>query len=240
MAAITPLLGLAAGSLSILSPCVLPLVPIVLASAASKHRAGALALGGGLALSFTLIGLFVALVGFSIGIDGDVFRRVGGGVMAIVGATLLVPRLQSALASATGPVSAWANARSSTLEEGGLTGQFGLGLLLGLVWTPCVGPTLGAAALLASQGESLVTVTVTMIAFAIGAATSLAMIGVAWRSLSSASKTRVRETASGGKSLFGVMFVLFGLLAATGLDRPLEALLLSVSPDWLIRLTTSI
>ena len=69
-------LGLAflAGILSVLSPCVLPLLPLVLGAAASEHRLGPAALAGGLALSFVAIGLFVATVGFAIGLDAGVFR----------------------------------------------------------------------------------------------------------------------------------------------------------------------
>jgi len=69
-------LGLAflAGILSILSPCVLPLLPIVLGTAQAEHRLGPVALAAGLAVSFTAIGLFVATIGFAIGLDTDVFR----------------------------------------------------------------------------------------------------------------------------------------------------------------------
>ena len=71
-------LGLAflAGLLSILSPCVLPLLPIVLGAAASEHRLGPIALAAGVALSFVAIGLFIATIGFGLGLDGDVFRFV--------------------------------------------------------------------------------------------------------------------------------------------------------------------
>ena len=61
-----------------LSPCVLPLLPIVLGTAASEHRLGPVALAAGLALSFVVIGIFVATIGFAIGLDGDVFRAAGG------------------------------------------------------------------------------------------------------------------------------------------------------------------
>ena len=64
-----------AGILSVLSPCVMPLLPLVLGAAASEHKLGPAALAAGLAISFVAIGLFVATIGFSIGLDGDVFRR---------------------------------------------------------------------------------------------------------------------------------------------------------------------
>jgi cytochrome c-type biogenesis protein len=67
-------LALFAGLFSILSPCVLPLVPIVLGTAVSEHRLGPLALATGLATSFTAIGLFVATIGYSVGLDGEFFR----------------------------------------------------------------------------------------------------------------------------------------------------------------------
>ncbi len=90
-------LGLAylAGVLSTLSPCVLPLLPLVLGSAASAHRLGPLALALGLASSFVIVGLFAATIGFSIGIDGDVFRMVAAALMILVGAVLIVPLFQS-------------------------------------------------------------------------------------------------------------------------------------------------
>jgi cytochrome c biogenesis protein CcdA len=67
-------LGAVAGVLSTLSPCVLPLLPIVIGSAAGAHRFGAVALAGGVALSYAATGLFVASFGFDIGLDGDIFR----------------------------------------------------------------------------------------------------------------------------------------------------------------------
>jgi cytochrome c-type biogenesis protein len=100
-------LGLAflAGTLSVLSPCVLPLLPIVLGTAASEHRLGPVALAAGLALSFTAIGLFVATMGFAMGLDTDVFRTVSAILLIAVGVLLLVPRLQEQFAVAAGPVS---------------------------------------------------------------------------------------------------------------------------------------
>jgi cytochrome c-type biogenesis protein len=69
-------LALLAGMLSVLSPCVLPLLPIVMGTAASEHRLGPIALAVGLATSFVAIGLFVATIGFSLGLDTGVFRAV--------------------------------------------------------------------------------------------------------------------------------------------------------------------
>ena len=87
MSAATLGLALLAGVLSVLSPCVLPLLPIVLGTAASQHRLGPAALAAGLALSFTAIGLFVATIGFAAGLDTGVFRTVSA-VLLIAGAAL--------------------------------------------------------------------------------------------------------------------------------------------------------
>ncbi|HXQ04257.1 MAG TPA: cytochrome c biogenesis protein CcdA, partial [Bradyrhizobium sp.] len=87
-------LVLFAGLFSILSPCVLPLVPIVLGTAVSEHRLGPLALAGGLAMSFTAIGLFVATIGYSVGLDGEFFRVTGAVLLVAAGLALMLPRLQ--------------------------------------------------------------------------------------------------------------------------------------------------
>src|SRR6202035_3414832 len=179
-------LGLAylAGLLSTLSPCVLPLLPVILGSAASAHRLGPLALALGLASSFVVVGLFVATIGFSIGIDADVFRSIAAALMIVVGAVLIVPLFQSRLALAAGPVSNWANERLAGLSgtrlagQAGLAGQFGIGVLLGVAWSPCVGPTLGAASLLASQERELPRVAATMLVFGLGASTPLLVVGL--------------------------------------------------------------
>jgi cytochrome c-type biogenesis protein len=87
-------LALLAGGLSVLSPCVLPLLPIVLGTAASAQRLGPVALAAGLAVSFTAIGLFVATIGFAAGVDSGVFRLVSASLLIAVGLVMLVPRLQ--------------------------------------------------------------------------------------------------------------------------------------------------
>ena len=231
-------LALIAGLLSTFSPCVLPLVPIVVATALGQHRLGPVALAAGLALSFVVIGLFVATVGFAAGFDHDVFRAVAAILLIVIGVVLLVPRLQTRLATASGPVGDWAQSHAGGFTTGGLGGQFGVGLLLGVVWSPCVGPTLGAASVLAAQAENLTWVALTMLAFGIGAALPLLAIGLMSRQTLARWRSRMLAAGQGGKALMGGLLVTVGILILTGLDKHIEAILVAASPAWLTELTT--
>src|SRR3981081_4873253 len=104
MEAISMLLAFVAGLFSVLSPCVLPLVPIVLGAAVAEHKLGPVALAVGLALSFTAIGMFIATIGYTIGLDGDVFRSVAAVLLVLVGAVLVVPSWPCHFPLAAGPV----------------------------------------------------------------------------------------------------------------------------------------
>lgn len=231
-------LAFAAGSLSILSPCVLPLLPIVLGAAVTQHRYGPLALAAGLAVSFTMLGLLIAVAGFALGLDASVFRYVAAIIMIAMGIVLLLPSWQTQLAAAGGPISGWADRRFGGFDAAGLGGQFAMGLLLGAVWSPCVGPTLGAASLLASQGKDLGQVAATMLVFGIGAALPLAVLGLLSRPVLMSMRDRMLSAGQFGKALLGVALLLIGLGIVTGADKLLEAALVAASPAWLTELTT--
>jgi cytochrome c-type biogenesis protein len=234
----TAALAFLAGILSTLSPCVLPLLPIVLGTALSEHRAGPLALAGGLALSFVAIGLVVATVGFTIGLDAGVFRMAAGVLLIGIGIVLLMPPLQARFALAAGPVGNWTEQRFGGFSSAGLGGQFAVGVLLGAVWSPCVGPTLGAASVLASQGEHLGAVAVTMLAFGIGAALPLMLLGLVSREAMLRWRARLLAAGQRGKIVMGVVLAATGLLIVTGADKDIETALVEASPVWLNELTT--
>ena len=232
-------LAFAAGVLSILSPCVLPLVPIVLGAAVTAHPLGAVALAGGLALSFTGLGLLLALAGFGLGVDAGMFRLAAAGIMIVLGAILVVPSWQARLAGASSPVSAWADRHFGGFAASGLAGQLGIGLLLGVVWSPCVGPTLGAASLLASQGQDLPKVALTMVVFGIGAGLPLVLFGLLSRATLMRLRTNLMSAGKLGKGLLGAAFILIGIAIISGADKRIEAVLVEASPQWLTDLTTS-
>jgi cytochrome c-type biogenesis protein len=231
-------LAFLAGVLSIMAPCVLPLLPLVLGAALAQHRLGPVALACGMALAFVAVGLFVATVGRSIGLDGEVMRMAAAAMLIAMGIVLMLPRAQARLALAAGPVSNWAEQRFGGVSSSGLGGQFAVGLLLGAVWSPCVGPTLGAASVLASQGRDLGQVAVTMLAFGIGAALPLVLLGFASREVLLRWRDRLAAAGKGGKAALGVLLAASGLLILTGWDKRLETALVDASPDWLVDLTT--
>ena len=129
-------LAFIAGVLSVLSPCVLPILPIVLGAAASKHRLGPMALAAGLSVSFVTVGLFVATIGHAIGLSGDALRAVAAVLIVAIGAVLMMPPLQARLAVASGPIAAWTDQRFGQSHGNGLSSQFWIGALLGVVWSP--------------------------------------------------------------------------------------------------------
>lgn len=231
-------LALLAGVLSSLSPCVLPLLPIVLGTALSEHRLGPVAIAGGLAASFATVGLFIATIGFSIGLDAEVFRFVAAAMLLAIGVILLVPKVQARLAAAAGPMSNWTERQFGGFRTSGIRGQFAVGLLLGIIWAPCVGPTLGAASLMAASGENLGEVALVMFAFGIGAGLLLVALGMLSRHALTRWRDRMLKAGKWGKAALGTLLVIVGMLIVTGLDRRVETLLVEASPKWLTDLTT--
>jgi cytochrome c-type biogenesis protein len=227
-----------AGALSPLSPCVLPLLPIVLGAATSEHKMGPLALSAGLATSFGAIGFFVSTVGFAIGLDGEIFRRVAASLMVLAGIVLLAPQLQAQITVAVGPLGSWTERRFGSISRVGLSGQFAVGLLLGAVWSPCVGPTLGAASLMAARGENLVQVAFTMAAFGIGAGLPLFLLGLLSREALTHWRASLLSAGKNGKLALGVVLIVAGGVLLSGLDRIVEATTINLLPSWLINLST--
>jgi cytochrome c biogenesis protein CcdA len=231
-------LAFLAGMLSVFSPCVLPLLPIVFGTAAGEHRFGPVALACGVALSFVAIGLFVATVGFSIGLDSEVFRKAAAVLLLFLGVVLTVPNLQTRLSTAAGPIGNWANAKFGDVSTSGLQGQFGVGLLLGMIWSPCVGPTLGAASVLAAQGRDLEQVALTMALFGLGAAVPLLLLGLLSRETFRLWRGRLANASGGFKIALGVILIATACSLLFGLDKTIEAHLVAASPEWLTNLTT--
>jgi cytochrome c-type biogenesis protein len=227
-----------AGVLTTLSPCVLPILPIVLGAAASERKYGPAALAAGLAASFVAIGLFVATIGYSVRLTSDLFRQIAAALMIVFGAVLLLPSLQARLAVASGPIANWTDRRFGTQHGGGYAGQFAVGLILGAVWSPCVGPTLGAASLLAAQGRQLPQVAASMFVFGLGAALPLLGIGLASREALQRWHTRLLTAGQFIKIGFGALLIVFGVLVLTGIDKRVETALVNASPQWLTDLTT--
>jgi cytochrome c biogenesis protein CcdA len=101
-----------------------------------------------------------------------------------------------------------------------------------------VGPTLGAASVLAAQGKDLVQVALTMLVFGIGAAMPLVLLGFASREAMMHWRGRLMGVGTLGKTLLGTLLILLGIFIVTGLDKRSEALLVDLSPTWLTNLTT--
>lgn len=232
-------LAFVAGLVTILNPCVLPLVPILVGSALGKARGGPLALAAGLVTSFTLFGFTVIAFGYSLGIDEGAVRMLAGALLVVAGLVLLVPQAQAALSAAAAPLTNAGNRQLARVSADGVTGQYLVGLLLGLVWAPCVGPTLGVAIAAASQGEDLASAFFIFLTFGLGVATSILAFAYGSRRALGERGKALRALARYAKPIFGAALVVVGLMVLTGFDKVIEIAVLDALPESLVRFTTA-
>lgn len=199
-------------------------------AAAGKGRSGPIFLALGLSVSFAIAGTLLTFVLLNLGLNPDAFRYLAAMLLVLVGLLLVLESwaqwLTMQLSKITTHLPLGGTGGSSAL------GQFGVGMLLGFVWLPCVGPTLGAAIALASVGQDMYVAFVVMLAFGLGTAAALIVVA----KLSGAVLSRLRpgllSNTKSVKKWLGFLLLLLGVLVLTGVDKQLETLAVQYLPDF--------
>ena len=233
-----PALSVVAGALTTLSPCVFPLLPVIVGGAVQRHRAAPVAMGLGMAITFTLIGLLVGGLGGSLSLAPDDVRRVGAWLLVVFGVVMLVPVLERRFSNWMTPLASSANSAGARLDGGALINAFALGGLLGLVWSPCAGPLLGSTLALVATAGGAPRGALLLGLFGLGAA--LPLVGAAYASRAGFGRMRARVLAHAGaaKRAMGGLLLLVGLLILSGGDHAIEAWVNDRLPDAWLALTT--
>lgn len=231
------LLAFLAGTLTVLNPCILPLLPIVVAAAFANGKLGAAALLAGLVAGFATLGVLVNATGALFGVSEIALRNGVSVLLILFGLVLLIPALERRFSNLVAPVGAAGANLAARASRYGIAGQFAVGILLGAIWAPCSGPSVGAALSLAAEAGGYLAAAARMTAFALGAALVLFLVAIGARSLATRSGG-VSRFAPYAKKIAGAAFLLVGILMITGLDKQIESRILDLLPDWLITFTT--
>ena len=126
------------------------------------------------------------------------------------------------------------------MQSAGAWGQFGVGVLLGAVWSPCIGPTLGGAIGLAASGENLAQAGFTMLMFGVGVSTVLMALAYGSREILKARRDRLMRWMPWAKPLMGATLLVVGVAVLFHLDRLIEGWVLDLMPTWLQDLSVSV
>ncbi|MEW6163806.1 MAG: cytochrome c biogenesis CcdA family protein [Pseudomonadota bacterium] len=229
----------AAGMLTALSPCVLPLLPIVVGGAIEKHRAAPLMMGLGMTTAFAMGGWLLGALGPVLGIDPEWVHQGAAVLLILFGLALWFEPLTRMVSRLVQPLALTADLMAEQIGQNrSPLVAFFFGGLLGLAWSPCAGPMLVASVALVATGRDAGLGALLMGLFGLGAATPLVMAAYASR----AGFRRLRNWAMGHTDQlrhgFGILAILSGLFIATGLDKWIAAQVIGVLPDaWLEMIT---
>ncbi|GHG60671.1 cytochrome C biogenesis protein CcdA [Alishewanella longhuensis] len=222
-------LALLAGLLSLLSPCVLPMIPAVTASAMRASRTGVWFLAAGLALTFALGGSLLTYLLLSASLGPEIMRTFAAYFMLAMGLVLSVDWLNQQFSMLLSRLTSHLPSGGQVTENTDHPAfQFVVGGSLGLVWLPCVGPTLGAAIALASTGQSMLMSFSVMLAFGLGTALPLVAVGYA----AGVKLSKLRTSGKFGRKLLGYALLLIALMIFSGFDKVLELWAIEFLPDW--------
>jgi cytochrome c biogenesis protein CcdA len=217
-----------AGLITVLSPCVLPLLPLIFATATQEGRWRPLGVVLGFVGTFTAATLALSFLVRALGIPPDLNRTLAGVVLLALGVVMVVPAIHLQFERWVG---ALAGRVPATAGGNGFGGGLVVGAGLGLAWSPCVGPIMASVITLAlnqSVGAGAVAVT---LAFALGTALPMAAIIIGGRRLVKR-LSWFQAHAERIQQVFGAVLILTGLAILLGWDRQIQILLLTWFPGW--------
>ena len=212
-----------AGVVTIMKPCCLPLVPVIF-SGSGGHRFRPLAIVTGLTISFTTMGVLVSAFGATFAEYTSYLRNIAILFIISMGLVLFDEDVNMEFMKISGSITqnlrqiGFLNRFSSRMPEGSLTGGFFLGMSLGVLWIPCVGPILGAVlALVATVGN--ITYGAWML-FVYSVGMSLPMLSIAY--YGKRVTNRYKWFSRNGellKKLSGLVLILVGIMLLFSIDK---------------------
>lgn len=232
------ILSFTAGTLTTLSPCVLPLLPMMVGGAMQKNRWAPALMALGMTGTFVAAGLLLAQSGTFMGLERETVTYAASSLFVLVGLILIVPWLQSKFSALVQPVAQLSSSLGNRAERLGTIGYVLTGALLGLVWAPCSGPTLGVAFTLAAKDESIVRAAGLLTLFGVGSSLPMLVIAYGAKNLLASNRLKLLKGGKIGKLSLGVVMVILGVMTGLGFDKTLESTLVSLLPDWWLRLGT--
>ena len=200
-------IGLAAGFITAISPCVLPVLPIIFAGGATGGRRKPFAIVAGLVLSFSAFTLFGVWLLKKLGLPEDLLRDIAVALLFLVAATLLFPKVEELVQRPF--------LRLTRRPGGDLGGGFLLGASLGLVFVPCAGPVLAAITVVGATQDVGARAVVLTLSYAIGAAIPMLLIAFGGRKAMNAVRPHAHRIRQG----LGVVVALTALAIALNVDR---------------------
>ena len=227
-------LAFLAGLVTVLSPCVLPLLPAILASSAQEGRWRPWGVVAGFVGCFAAATLLLSTLVLATGVSPDILRTISGTLLVVLGMVMAVPQFSHAFEVQAGGVAALGGAIPAT--GNGFWGGLALGSGLGLAWTPCVGPIMASVITLALNQEVTSGTVMVTLAYALG--TALPMVAVIFGGRALLGRVQVLRThITGIRTGMGLLLVLAGLAILTGVDRAMQTWLLVQFPGWEAALT---
>ena len=214
-----------AGVVTVLSPCILPVLPIILASAfGGRWRPLGVVLG--LVVSFSFFTLTLTAIVSAFGISADALRLGGAVIIGLFGLVLIVPALNQRFEYLTNRLASLGGFAPS---GGGFAGGLLVGASLGLVWAPCAGPILASITTLVATNRISPEAVVVTLAYSLGAGTPMLLIAYGGRRIVGRVSGLSRHAVTLQRA-FGVVMVAFALTFFVGLDRTVQAALVDNVP----------
>jgi len=206
-----------AGLVTIFSPCILPVLPIVLSASGAKGKRRPIGIITGFILSFTIVSLFSFSLLKFLHISANDLRTIAIIILVVFGFSLLIPDLKSFLFNKVSKKKHRVHKDSDGLRGGTL-----IGLTIGLVWTPCIGPILASVlAIAATSGVSL-NVLLIVFSFSVGAAIPMLLIALTERTLLEKIPWVTKNSANIQKG-FGLLMILTALALYSNFDAKIQS-----------------
>jgi cytochrome c biogenesis protein CcdA/thiol-disulfide isomerase/thioredoxin len=222
-----------AGLVTILSPCILPVLPIVLASSVNHGKKRPLGIVTGFIASFTFFTLTLSAIVKTTGIPADGLRGIAVLVVALFGLAMLIPAVQIQMEKLLSHIAGLAPKSS---ENSGFVGGIFVGLSLGLIWAPCVGPILASVITIAATSSVNFAAFIITLAYSIGTAIPMFAITYGGRSLLNRVPWLMQNSRTIQKT-FGVFMILTAAAIYFNVDRTFQTYILEKFPNYGVGLT---